>query len=65
MGSSVRSSRSVTHPTRRTVLALAALGLVAAAPGAVSAAAPPEGQMIWGVHISLAPTCLTRPRRRG
>jgi peptide/nickel transport system substrate-binding protein len=56
MGSSVRSSRSVTHPTRRTVLALAALGLVAAAPGAVSAAAPPEGQMIWGVHISLAPT---------
>src|SRR6266403_2144938 len=34
----------------------AALGLVAAAPGAVSAAAPPEGQMIWGVHISLAPT---------
>jgi peptide/nickel transport system substrate-binding protein len=29
--------------------------LVADAPGAVSAAAAPEGQMIWGVHISLAP----------
>jgi peptide/nickel transport system substrate-binding protein len=56
MGSSVRSSRSVTHPTRRAVLALAALGLVTGAPGAVSAAAAPEGQMIWGVHISLAPT---------
>src|SRR5258705_13398972 len=41
--------------TRRDVIALSALGLVAGAPGLVSAAAP-EGQLIWGVHISLAPT---------
>ena len=40
--------------TRREALALAALGLVAAAPGA--ARAGPEGQLTWGVHISLAPT---------
>jgi peptide/nickel transport system substrate-binding protein len=41
--------------TRREALALAALGLVAAAPGAARAAGP-EGQLTWGVHISLAPT---------
>src|SRR5438128_1767960 len=41
--------------TRREAFALAALGLVAAAPG-VARAASPEGQLTWGVHISLAPT---------
>jgi len=41
--------------TRREAFALAALGLVAAAPGAARAAGP-EGQLTWGVHISLAPT---------
>src|SRR5256885_15443003 len=41
--------------TRRDVLALAALGLASAAPGIAFAAAP-QGQLTWGVHISLAPT---------
>src|SRR3984893_3016362 len=43
-----------THPTRREVIALAALGLVAGAPGSARADGP-EGQLIWGVHVSLAP----------
>src|SRR5438874_13614805 len=43
-----------THLTRREVIALAALGMVAGAPRAVTAATP-EGQLIWGVHVSLAP----------
>ena len=43
------------HPTRRHVLALAALGLSVGVPGATVAAGP-EGQLTWGVHISLAPT---------
>jgi peptide/nickel transport system substrate-binding protein len=41
--------------TRREVLALAALGAVAGAPG-VARAAGRQGQLTWGVHISLAPT---------
>jgi peptide/nickel transport system substrate-binding protein len=41
--------------TRREALALAALGLVAGAPGQAWAAGP-QGQLSWGVHISLAPT---------
>ncbi len=40
--------------TRRDVLAVAALGLAAGAPGI--ARATPQGQLVWGVHISLAPT---------
>src|ERR1700724_1028645 len=40
--------------TRREILALAALGLVAGAPGSAIAAGT-EGQLIWGVHVSLAP----------
>ena len=40
---------------RRDLLALAALGLAAATAGRTGAAGP-EAQMIWGVHISLAPT---------
>ena len=43
------------NPTRRDLLALAALGLVAGVPRLGSAAAP-EGQLTWGAHISLAPT---------
>jgi peptide/nickel transport system substrate-binding protein len=41
--------------TRREALALVALGLVAGAPGRAGAAGP-QGQLSWGVHISLAPT---------
>ena len=41
--------------TRRELLALSALGLVAGAPGLVRAAAP-QGQLTWGIHVSLAPT---------
>src|SRR4030088_1027651 len=40
---------------RREVLALAALGLAAGAPIA-SLAAGPGAQLIWGSHVSLAPT---------
>ncbi len=50
-----RSDRSGSSITRREALALAALGLVAGAPG-MARAAGPQGQLIWGVHISLAPT---------
>src|SRR5215472_1279073 len=39
--------------TRREALVLAALGL--AAPGAAFAAGP-DGQLTWGIHVSLAPT---------
>ena len=42
-------------PTRRDILALTALGLVAGVPRFVSAGAP-AGQLTWGAHISLAPT---------
>jgi peptide/nickel transport system substrate-binding protein len=40
---------------RRGVLALAALGTIASPTGAANAAAP-VGQLVYGVHISLAPT---------
>src|SRR5215510_12811500 len=43
-----------THPTRRDVIALAAFGLVGGAPGSVRADGP-NGQLTWGVHVSLAP----------
>ena len=41
--------------TRRGLLALSALGLIAGAPG-VAHAGGPQGQLIWGIHVSLAPT---------
>jgi peptide/nickel transport system substrate-binding protein len=41
--------------TRRNVLSLAALGAIAGAPGSARAAGP-AGQLVYGVHISLAPT---------
>ena len=37
-------------------IAVAALTLTILAGGVTGAAAAPEGQMTWGVHISLAPT---------
>ena len=40
---------------RRDLLALAALGFASAVSGPAGAAGP-EAEMIWGVHISLAPT---------
>ena len=39
---------------RRDLLTLAAFGLVAGAPGS-AVAATPDGQLTWGVHVSLAP----------
>jgi peptide/nickel transport system substrate-binding protein len=44
-----------TDLTRRDILALTALGLVASAPG-VAFGATPSGQLSWGIHVSLAPT---------
>jgi peptide/nickel transport system substrate-binding protein len=41
--------------TRRDLLAATALGLVAGAP-AVARAAAPQGQLTYGIHVSLAPT---------
>ena len=48
-----RHRQSSGDPAR--VFALAALGLVAGAPRLASAAGP-EGQLTWGIHVSLAPT---------
>src|SRR5712692_4786749 len=41
--------------TRREALGLAAIGLIAGAPLAARAAGP-QGQLTWGIHVSLAPT---------
>src|SRR5437868_2741255 len=41
--------------TRRELLALSALGLIAGPPG-FAQAAEPQGQLTWGIHVSLAPT---------
>ncbi len=40
--------------TRRDLLAATALGLVASAPG-IARAAGPQGQLTYGIHVSLAP----------
>src|SRR5215472_4038053 len=45
---------SRTDLTRRDVIALTALGMVAGAPGMALAAAP-SGQLTWAIHVSLAP----------
>ena len=61
MGSSSRSRGGPTPGgndpqfTRRDVLALAALGAIVGIPGTATAAGP-AGQLVYGVHISLAPT---------
>ena len=47
--------RGVSGTGRRRLGAVLALTLMAAAPGS-AAAGSPEGQLTWGVHISLAPT---------
>src|ERR1700746_3258061 len=41
--------------TRRDILAFTALGLAAGVPRS-GLAASPEGQLTWGIHVSLAPT---------
>src|SRR5215469_13801334 len=41
--------------TRRDLLGVAALGLAAGAVHPARAAAP-QGQLTWGIHVSLAPT---------
>jgi peptide/nickel transport system substrate-binding protein len=57
MGSLVSNRRDAgrLELTRRELLALSALGLVAGAPG-LARAAGPQGQLSWGIHVSLAPT---------
>jgi peptide/nickel transport system substrate-binding protein len=56
MAAAAPASRTAnSEMTRRELLALSALGLVASAPRSAQAAAP-AGQLNWGVHISLAPT---------
>src|SRR5947209_3661497 len=42
--------------TRRDLLATTALGLVAAGAPRLARAAAPEGQLTYGIHVSLAPT---------
>jgi peptide/nickel transport system substrate-binding protein len=44
-----------TSLTRRELFALSAIGLVAGAPGLAQAGGP-QGQLTWGVHVTLAPT---------
>ena len=50
----LRSGAAAPGMTRRDLFALAALGLAAGAPGSALAAGP-DGQLTWGVHVSLAP----------
>src|SRR5262245_56064131 len=50
-----RSGGEKAQLRRRDVFALAALGLVAGAARSVRAA-DQEGQLTWGIHVSLAPT---------
>ena len=42
--------------TRRELLTLGALGLAAAGSPFLARAAAPQGQLSWGIHVSLAPT---------
>src|SRR5436190_14242247 len=46
--------RNGIHLTRREILALGGFALTCGLPGRLAAA--PQGQLTWGVHISLAPT---------
>ena len=49
------SGSNQTGLTRREVLALSAVGLVAGAPN-IGRAAAPSGQLTYAIHVSLAPT---------
>jgi len=49
------ADQRVSALSRRELLALAALGLVAG-PAGFAAAAEEQGQLTWGVHVSLAPS---------
>jgi peptide/nickel transport system substrate-binding protein len=49
------SGGGTSHPSRRDLLALSALGLAAGASLPARAAAP-AGQLTWAIHVSLAPT---------
>ena len=51
------ASAAAKDVSRRDLLALAALGLVAGAPG-VARAAGPAGQLTWALHVSVPPTWL-------
>jgi peptide/nickel transport system substrate-binding protein len=51
------SSASAAQLTRRELFAAAVLGMMAGADRPAWAAAP-EGQLTWGIHVSLAPTWL-------
>jgi peptide/nickel transport system substrate-binding protein len=50
-----RSAWNRSGITRREALGLAAVGLIAGVPGPARAVGP-EGQLTWGIHVSLAPT---------
>jgi peptide/nickel transport system substrate-binding protein len=50
-----RRGGRVALPTRRTAIALFALTLLTCTPGPIKAASA-DGQLTWGVHVSLAPT---------
>ncbi len=50
-----RNGRGIVLPTRRHAIALFALTLLTCTPGPIKAAST-DGQLTWGVHISLAPT---------
>ena len=50
--------------TRRDLLAAAAAALATAGVPRVAGAAAPQGQLTWGVHISLAPTWFDPAERR-
>lgn len=52
-GSAIGGGREA-DPTRRDILAATALGLAAAGAPAIARGAA-DGQLIWGVHVSLAP----------
>jgi peptide/nickel transport system substrate-binding protein len=53
-GTMVRGGNRISI-TRRDLLALGVGAAIAGAPGA-AAAAGPQGQLTWGIHVSLAPT---------
>src|SRR5689334_13021947 len=49
------SGSNETSLTRRDVLALSALGLVAGAAPGIALGAAPSGQLTWAIHVALAP----------